>query len=193
MERMHLKYKNEIIPEILKERKLKNVMEVPSIKKIAVNVGIGSFRENREAVESFTQELANICGQKPYPRKAKKSEAGFKIRGGDIVGLAVTLRGDRMWAFLDKLVNIALPRVRDFRGLSNTSFDGNGNYSIGIREHVIFPEIDQNIVKGIRSLQLTMVTNSKNKELNELLLRKLGLPFRKDLKAPSELAPWTAK
>lgn len=181
MERMHLKYKNEIIPEILKEKKLKNVMEVPFIKKIAVNVGIGGFRENREAVESFTQELANICGQKPYPRKAKKSEAGFKIRGGDIVGLAVTLRGDRMWAFLDKLVNIALPRVRDFRGLSSTSFDGAGNYSIGIREHVIFPEIDQNIVKGIRSLQLTMVTNSKNKELNELLLRKLGLPFRKDL------------
>lgn len=181
MERLNLKFKKEISPEIKKEKKLENVMQVPKLIKVVVNSGIGSFREKKEALESFTQELADICGQKPYPRQAKKSEAGFKIRKGDTVGLAVTLRGDRMWAFLDKFINIALPRVRDFRGISNTAFDGSGNYSIGVREHVIFPEIDPNSVKEIRNLQVTIVTNSKDKELNKLLLRKLGLPFRKDL------------
>jgi len=181
MERLNLKFKKEISPEIKKEKKLENVMQVPGLIKIVVNSGIGSFREKKEVVESFTQELANICGQKPYPRQAKKSEAGFKIRKGDTVGLAVTLRGDRMWAFLDKFINVALPRVRDFRGISNTAFDESGNYSIGIREHVIFPEVDPNSVKEIRNLQVTIVTNSKDKELNKLLLHKLGLPFRKDL------------
>ena len=157
-------------------------MEVPRLKKISVNAGIGGFRDNREAVDTFSEELTNITGQKPYVRKARLSEAGFKVRKGDTVGLTVTLRGERMWAFLDKFVSIVLPRVRDFRGLSLTAFDDNGNYSVGVREHIIFPEVNPNVTKGIRSLQITLVTSSKDKKRNELFLKNLGLPFKKDEK-----------
>lgn len=177
MNRLKEKYVNEVAKKLKNDFKLKSVMEVPSIKKIVVNVGIGSFRENREAVESFENDLANLLGQKPYPRKARLSIAGFKIRKGDVVGYSATLRGKRMWAFLDKLINAAIPRIRDFKGLSRSSFDESGNYSLGITEHIIFPEVNPNTVKGIRSMQLTIVSSSNDKRLNEALLEQLGVPF----------------
>lgn len=177
MERLKEKYLKEIAPKLVKEFKLDNVMEAPKILKVSINSGIGPFRENKEAVEFFADELSNISGQKAFARKARKSEAGFKIKQGDVVGFAVTLRGDRMWAFIDKLINIAFPRIRDFRGFSNDSFDGEGNYSVGIREHVIFPEVNPNTTKGIRSLQVTIVFSEKDKEKNQQLLKELGFPF----------------
>jgi len=182
MNRLNEKYLKEVAPAAKKELKISNVMVVPRIVKVNVNSGIGPFRENREAVESFVNEMANLCGQKPCPRKAKKSEAGFKIKQGDVVGYTVTLRGERMWAFLDKLINVALPRVRDFRGLSEDSFDESGNYSLGVKEHVIFPEVNPNTTKGIRGLQISIVFNSNNLEKNKVVLKGLGFPFRKDEK-----------
>src|SRR4030042_5150323 len=173
MNRLKETYNNKIAPAIMKDFKLSNVMEVPRIQKVGVNAGIGSFRENREAVHTFVNELTALTGQKPYPRNARLSVAGFKIRKGDTVGFTVTLRGDLMWAFLDKLISVALPRVRDFRGLKETSFDEKGNYSIGISEHVIFPEVNPNTTKGIRSLQITVVLNSGKEELNKAVLKKL--------------------
>jgi large subunit ribosomal protein L5 len=177
MNRLKEEYKNRITEEIKKEFKLQNVMEVTGIEKISINAGIGPFRENKEAVDSFAEELSEIAGQRVFERKARKSEAGFKIREGDVVGFAVTLRGDRMWAFLDKLINIAFPRIRDFRGFNPDSFDQNGNYSVGIREHVIFPEVNPNTTKGIRSLQVTIVFSGKDIEQNRFLLKKLNFPF----------------
>jgi len=177
MNRLKEEYQNKIIAEIKKEFNLSNVMEVPRITKVSVNSGIGPFRENREAVEFFAEELSDIAGQKVFERKARKSEAGFKIKQNDIIGYAVTLRGDRMWAFLDKLINVAFPRIRDFRGFSPNSFDENGNYSVGIREHVIFPEVNPNTTKGIRSLQVTVVFSGKDIDQNRFLLKKLNFPF----------------
>jgi large subunit ribosomal protein L5 len=182
MNRLKETYTTKVAPKIKEQFKLSNSMEVPRILKVSVNSGIGSIRDNREAVESFAGDIASFTGQKPYPRKARLSEAGFKVRKNDVVGYAVTLRGDRMWAFLDKLVNVALPRVRDFRGLNTESFDEVGNYSLGIREHVIFPEVNPNNVKGIRSLQVTVVMSGNDKEINLALLRELGFPFKKENK-----------
>lgn len=182
MNRLYKRYLEYVEKEGIKELGISNVMEVPRILKVKLNAGIGPFRDNREAVESFVEELSNICGQRAYPRKAKKSEAGFKIKQGDIVGYSVTLRGVRMWAFLDKLINIALPRVRDFRGMDPDSFDENGNYSLGVREHVIFPEVNANITKGIRSIQATIVFDSDEVEKNRSVLKSLGFPFRKEEK-----------
>lgn len=176
---MHEMYKNQIAQELMKEFNLANVMQVSKLTKISINSGIGSFRDNREAVDSFLADFVAFSGQKPFVRKARLSIAGFKIKQNDVVGYAVTLRGDKMWAFLDKFINIALPRVRDFRGVSESSFDKNGNYSLGIKEHVIFPEVNANTTKGIRSLQVSLVFNSNNVELNRALLTKLGMPFRK--------------
>lgn len=178
MNRLRKRYTEEILPAITKELSLKSVMEAPRLKKIVVNAGIGDFRDNKEAVESFVEELKMITGQQPSPRKARLSESGFKIRQGDVVGYTVTLRGNNMWAFLDKFLNIVLPRVRDFKGLSLNSFDENGNYSIGLKEHVVFPEVNPNKVKGIRSLQITFVVDTKKKEYSKYLLTKLGLPFK---------------
>ncbi len=180
MNRLKEEYKSKIAKKIVKEYSLENVMEVPSIMKINLNSGIGPFRENKEAIVSFIEEFSNIAGQKVYERKARKSEAGFKIKQNDVVGYSVTLRGDTMWSFLDKLINIAFPRIRDFRGFSPNSFDQNGNYSVGIREHVIFPEVNPNTTKGIRSLQVTIVFNSKNTEMNRFLLKELGFPFAEE-------------
>ncbi|MBN1162272.1 50S ribosomal protein L5 [Patescibacteria group bacterium] len=174
------KYEKEIVPNSMKEFNLDNRLEVPKIKKIVVNAGIGPFRENKEAVESFADEMSNVVGQRMYPRKARLSEAGFKVRKGDVVGYAVTLRGKRLWAFLEKLVKVALPRVRDFRGLSIKAFDKKGNYSIGIKEHVIFPEVNPNTVKGIRSLQITLVMDTDNVDLSRALLEQLGVPFSRE-------------
>jgi len=180
MNRLREKYEKEIVPQVTKEFGLKSIMEVPRIKKIVVNAGIGSFRDSRESVESFENELALILGQRPYPRKARLSEAGFKIKKGDVVGYAATLRGDRMWAFLDKLISIAIPRIRDFRGLDISSFDESGNYSLGISEHIIFPEVNPNTTKGIRNLQLTIVSTSDYKKINKEILSYLGMPFKKE-------------
>jgi large subunit ribosomal protein L5 len=182
MIRLYKRYLEYIEKEGKKELGIANVMEVPRIMKVKLNCGIGSFRDNREAVDSFFEEFSGIAGQRPYPRKAKKSEAGFKIKQGDVVGYSVTLRGDRMWAFLDKLINVALPRVRDFRGMSENSFDGSGNYSVGISEHVIFPEVNPNTTKGIRGIQATIVFNSNDKDKTLKVLKGLGFPFRKDEK-----------
>ena len=177
--RLQEKYKKEVVPVLQKELNLSNVMEVPKIKKIIVNAGTGPFRENKEAVRVFREELAALVGQKPSERRARKSEAGFKIRQNDVVGYAATLRGPRMWAFLDKLISIVLPRVRDFRGLSRTSFDKEGNYSMGVTEHTIFPEVNQNTTKGIRHLQIVIVTDAGDKVKSEKLLSLIGLPFTK--------------
>lgn len=171
------KYNKEVIQKMKKDHNLSSVMQVPHIKKIVVNAGIGAFRENKEAVDVFVEELSAVLGQKPNPRKARLSIAGFKVREGSTVGYSATLRGDRMWAFLEKLINVAIPRIRDFRGLDATAFDNAGNYSLGITEHVIFPEVNQNTVKGIRGLQLTVVSSSSNKDLNKDLLKNLGMPF----------------
>lgn len=179
MNRLGELYKTKIKAELQKDLELSNVFEVPVLKKIVVNAGIGPFRESKEQVEAFEEDLALITGQKPSPRKARKSEAGFKIKQGDVVGYTVVLRGERMWTFFDKFVSIALPRVRDFKGVSEKSFDKNGNYSVGVREHIIFPEINPNTVKGIRSLQMTFVIDSLNSEQSKVLLEKLGMPFRK--------------
>ena len=180
MNRLKERYLKEIVPKMREEFKLGSIMEVPRIEKIVVNTGIGSFRESRDAVEGFEYELAQLLGQKPYPRKARLSEAGFKIRKGDVVGYSATLRGKRMWAFLDKLISIAIPRIRDFRGLGLDSFDGAGNYSMGIAEHIIFPEVNPNTTKSTRSLQVTIVSSGKNKEVNKALLTYLGMPFKKE-------------
>lgn len=179
MNRLKEKYNKEIKKALQEELGVKNIMEVPKVIKVVVNSGIGDFRTDKAAVEMFTEELANITGQKPVSRKARLSEAGFKIRKGDLVGLSVTLRGDKMWTFLDKLISLAIPRVRDFRGLSEKAFDKAGNYSIGIKEHTIFPEVNQNVTKGIRHLQVTIVTKARNKKESEKLLRAIGLPLRK--------------
>ncbi len=178
MNRLKQQYTETILPSLVKELSLRSIMEVPRLKKVVVNAGIGDFRENKEATESFVEELKMITGQQPSPRKARSSESGFKIRQGDVVGYTVTLRGNNMWVFLDKFLSIVLPRVRDFKGLDLNSFDENGNYSIGIKEHVIFPEVNPNKVKGIRSLQVTLVVATKNKEYSKSLLKKLGLPFK---------------
>lgn len=180
MNRLQEKYLNEIAPKMKEEFGYKSVMRVPRIEKIVVNAGIGDFRESRDAVDNFEQEFANIVGQKPYPRKARLSEAGFKIKRGDLVGYAATLRGELMWAFLDKLISISIPRIRDFRGLKTSSFDESGNYSLGINEHVIFPEVNPNTTKGNRSMQVTIVSSSDDREANKALLSYLGMPFAKE-------------
>ena len=176
--RLREKYKNEIATTLKKELGLKIVLEVPRVEKIVINAGIGGFRDSKENVAVFMDEFAALAGQRPSVRRARLSEAGFKIRKGDVVGMAATLRGARMWAFLDKFVNVVLPRVRDFKGVDPDSFDGEGNYSVGVQEHTVFPEVDPNTTKGIRSLQLSIVTTAKDKERAKILLEKLGMPFR---------------
>lgn len=177
MNRLKEKYTNEIAPSLVQELGLTNVMETPKLTKITVNAGIGDFKDNKEAVSGFVEELTALTGQSPSPRKARLSEAGFKIRKGETVGYTVTLRGERMWAFLDKFANVVLPRVRDFQGLSLKSFDDHGNYSLGLKEHVIFPEVNQNTTKGIRSLQVNFSIDSRGKEDSLLLMKALGMPF----------------
>lgn len=180
MNRLRKQYIEIIAPRLVKQLKIVNVMELPRLSKIVVNAGIGPFRENREAVESFVSDLASFTGQKPSPRKARLSVAGFKVRQNDVVGYTVNLRGEKMWAFLDKFINISLPRVRDFRGLSALSFDRLGNYSIGVKEHVIFPEVNPNTTKGIRSLQITIAVSNSSPEKTRVLLKELGVPFRQE-------------
>lgn len=182
MERLQALYNEKIAPNLKQDLGLENVMEVPRIQKIVVNAGIGPFKDNKDNIDAFLEDMSLIAGQRPVIRKSRKSEAGFKIRKGEPVGVSVTLRGDRMWAFLDKLINVALPRVRDFSGVSGKAFDKSGNYSLGITEHTIFPEINPNTVRAIRSLQATIVTSQSDMTKSKALLTAMGMPFRKDTK-----------
>ncbi len=172
-------YKNECVPKLMERFGYKNPFEVPKIEKIVLNMGLGEAIQNPKILDSAVEELALIAGQKPVITRAKKSIAAFKLRAGMPIGCRVTLRGKRMYDFLLKLVRIALPRVRDFRGVSPRGFDGRGNYTLGIREHVIFPEIDYDKIDKIKGMNVTVVTTAKTDEEAKFLLDCLGMPFRK--------------
>jgi large subunit ribosomal protein L5 len=175
----HLKarYQDEIIATMMKEFDLVNHMQVPRIKKIVVNVGVGEAIDNAKALDAAVEDTKIITGQQPVVTKARKSIANFKLREGRSIGVKVTLRGDRMWSFFDRLINVALPRTRDFRGVSPNSFDGRGNYTLGLREQLIFPEIDYDKIDKIRGFEVTIVTTAPNDEQGRRLLQLLGMPF----------------
>ena len=175
--RLKSKYIEEIVPAMMTEFKFDNKLRVPRVTKVVVNVGLGEALVSSNVVQTVSRDLQLITGQKPIERKAKKSIANFKLREGQIIGLSVTLRSNNMWFFLDKLFNVSLPRVRDFRGVSSKSFDGNGNYSLGLQEQVIFPEIDYNEIDKLRGMQINIVTNSNSDEETKKLLELLGMPF----------------
>ncbi len=180
MMRLEEKYKNEVVPALMKSLGLDNIMQVPRITKVVVNIGLGEALDNAKALDYAVQDIATITGQKPIITKARKSVAAFKLREGRAIGVKVTLRGDKMWAFLDRLMNVALPRVRDFRGVSPNAFDGRGNYTLGIREQLIFPEIDYDKIDKVRGMEVTIVTTARNDEEGRQLLTLLGMPFRKE-------------
>ena len=175
--RMKERFRSDIIPQMMREFGYANPMEVPRLQKIVLNVGLGEALVNGRALEAATQDLTTISGQKPVVTRARKSIAGFKIRQGNAIGAAVTLRGDRMYHFLDRLVNTALPRIRDFRGIPRRGMDGRGNFSIGIREQIIFPEIDYNSIDRIRGLQVTIATTARNDAEAMRMLELYGFPF----------------
>ena len=172
------RYRTVIVPRLSTEFGYKNVHQVPKLEKIVVNIGLGEATQNPKLLEKATEELALITGQKPAIRKARKSIANFKLREGQAIGCTVTLRGDRMWEFFDRLVNISLPRVRDFKGVSPRAFDGRGNYSLGLREQIIFPEVDYDKVERVTGLNVTVVTTARNDAEAKALLSHLGVPFR---------------
>jgi len=176
---MKEQYFNECVPQLMKEFGYKNIMEVPKIEKIVLNMGLGEAVQNPKIIDSANNELTLIAGQKSVVTRAKKSIATFKLREGMPIGCRVTLRGERMYDFLAKLVHIALPRVRDFRGVSLRAFDGRGNYSLGIKEHIIFPEIDYDKIDKIKGLNVAITTTAKTDEEGRFLLRAMGMPFRK--------------
>ena len=178
MARLKDKYRAEVAPALKQHFQYQNVMEIPRLEKIVINMGLGDCKDNAKALELAVSELATISGQKPLVTKAKKSIANFKLRAGMNVGAKVTLRGDRMYEFTDKLVSIVLPRVRDFRGVSVKAFDGRGNYSLGVREQLIFPEIEYDKVEKIRGMEMIFVTTAKTDEEAKELLRLLGMPFQ---------------
>ena len=177
MNRLQEKYKNEVVPQLMKDFNYKSVMQVPQIEKVVVNIGVGDAIQNAKLLDEAVEELAAITGQAPVITKAKKSIANFKLREGMSIGCKVTLRKEKMYDFLDKLFNISLPRVRDFRGVSDTSFDGRGNYSMGIKEQLIFPEISYDKVEKIRGLDISFITTAKTDAEAKALLKALGLPF----------------
>jgi large subunit ribosomal protein L5 len=174
------RYLKEISPALMKALGMTNVMEIPRIKKVVINIGLGEAMDNPKALDAAVIDLTAIAGQKPVITKARKSIANFKLREGRAIGTAVTLRGERMWSFLDRLMNIVLPRVRDFRGVSAESFDGRGNYTLGLREQIIFPEIEYDKVDKVRGLEITIVTSAQTDDQAAALLSMLGMPFRKD-------------
>ena len=178
MTRLQEKYRAEVVPALQQKFQYKNVMEIPRLEKIVINMGLGDCKDNAKALELAVTELATIAGQKPLVTKSKKSIANFKLRAGMNVGAKVTLRGDRMSELADKLVSIVLPRVRDFRGVSAKAFDGRGNYSLGVREQLIFPEIEYDKVEKIRGMEMVFVTTAKTDEEAKELLRLLGMPFQ---------------
>ena len=172
------RYRETIQPKLQKDLSLKNIHEVPKVLKVTVNRGLGEAAANAKSLEASVNELAQITGQKVMVTRAKKAIAGFKIRQGMPIGCAVTLRGDRMYAFLERLINLALPRIRDFRGVSPKSFDGRGNYTLGVREQIIFPEISFDKIDAIRGMDITIVTTARSDEEGRSLLREMGMPFR---------------
>ena len=176
--RLRDKYKKEVVPALMKEFELKNVMAVPKLEKVVINMGMGEATQNAKVLDPAVAELTQITGQKPVVTKAKKSIAAFKVREGMPIGAMVTLRGDRMYEFLDRLMNVALPRVRDFRGVSTKSFDGRGNYTLGLRDQLIFPEIDYAKVDKQKGMNITIVTTAGTDDQARSLLRHMGMPFR---------------
>ncbi|NLE77690.1 MAG: 50S ribosomal protein L5 [Chloroflexi bacterium] len=179
MPRMKDLYRDEVVPKMLEHFAYENTMQVPRLRKVVVNVGLGEALENAKALDSAAQELAIITGQRAVINKARRSIASFKLREGNAIGAKVTLRGDRMYDFLDRLFNIALARQRDFRGVSPDSFDGRGNYTLGLREQLIWPEINYDSVEKVRGMEITIVTTARTDEESRHLLRLLGMPFRR--------------
>ena len=179
MNRLLEQYKNEIAPALQKELGLKNVMQIPKITKVVVNIGVGEALDNPKALDAAVNDLTIITGQKPVVIAAKKAISNFKLREGRQIGVKVTLRGDKMWAFLDRLINVALPRVRDFRGISADSFDGRGNYTLGLTEQLNFPEIQYDKIDKVRGMEISIVTTAETDDHARQLLSKFGMPFRK--------------
>ena len=175
--RMKEKYLAEVAPALQKKFGYKSVMQIPKLDKIVINVGCGEARDNSKVIDAITKDLAQITGQKPVPCKAKKSVANFKLREGMTIGVKVTLRGERMYEFLDRFFNLALPRVRDFRGINPNSFDGRGNYSMGLKEQIIFPEIDYDKIEKLRGMNIAITTTAQTDEEARELLRLMGAPF----------------
>ena len=176
---MKERYQSEVVPALVKDLNLDNVMRVPKVQKIVLNIGLGEAMDNPKALDAAAADLVAITGQKPVITKARVSIANFKLREGRSIGAKVTLRGERMWAFLDRLINVVLPRVRDFRGISRDAFDGRGNYTLGLREQLIFPEIEYDKIDKIRGLEITIVTTARTDDHAAAMLEMLGMPFRK--------------
>jgi large subunit ribosomal protein L5 len=176
-QRLHARYTSEIVPALTKQFEYRNPMQVPRVSKVIVNIGLGEALTNAKAIDAATGDLALITGQRPIVTKAKRSIAQFRLRTGNPIGAKVTLRGERMWDFLDRLISLALPRIRDFRGIPSRSFDGRGNYSLGFREQLAFPEIDYDKVDRLRGLEVSIVTTAKTDEESKRLLELLGMPF----------------
>ncbi len=174
------KYLNEVVPAMQKQLNLENPMQYPKIEKVVVNIGLGEALDNPKALEAAVADLTQITGQKPIVTKARVSIANFKLREGRQIGAKVTLRGDKMWGLLDRIMNIVLPRVRDFRGITPDAFDGRGNYTLGLKEQTLFPEIDYEKVDKVRGMEITIVTSAQNDEQARTMLALLGMPFRKD-------------
>jgi len=179
MPRLKDRYKKEVVPAMMKQFAYKNLLEVPKLTKVVINMGLGEAISNIKVIDSAVSELSEITGQRPVVTRAKRSEAGFKLRAGMPIGCKVTLRGDRMYEFLDRLLSVALPRIRDFRGTSGKSFDGRGNYSLGVREQLIFPEIRYDKVDMVRGMDISVETSARSDEEALMLLESLGFPFRK--------------
>jgi large subunit ribosomal protein L5 len=179
-ERLKTLYQEKIIPKLMEQFDYTNIHQVPKITKITVNRGLGEAAQNAKALEASLAEIATITGQKPVVTRAKKAIAGFKIRQGMPVGIMVTLRSERMYSFLDRLINLALPRIRDFRGVSPKSFDGRGNYTLGIREQLIFPEVDYDSIDQIRGMDISIITTANTDEEGRALLKEMGMPFREN-------------
>lgn len=181
MPRLKERYRNEIVPALMKELGCENPMAVPRLRKVVVNMGVGEAIQNAKLLDAAVQELGQICGQKPVITRARKSIANFKLRKSMPIGVMVTLRGDRMYEFVDRLLNVALPRVRDFRGLSTRSFDGRGSYTLGLRDELVFPEIDYSKVEKIKGMNISIVTDARTDAEALALLRRLGMPFRAEV------------
>ncbi|WAH37402.1 50S ribosomal protein L5 [Alicyclobacillus dauci] len=179
MARLYDTYRSEVVPSLMKQFSYKNALQVPRVDKVIINLGLGEATQNAKVIDSAVEDLTLIAGQKPVVTRAKKSIAGFRLRAGMPIGAKVTLRGERMYHFLDKLMNVALPRVRDFRGVNPKAFDGRGNYTLGLREQLIFPEIEYDQVDKVRGMEVVVVTTAKTDEEARALLTSLGMPFRK--------------
>lgn len=181
MNKMLERYQNEAVPALRKAFNYKNIMQVPRIEKVVVNIGVGEALDNAKALEYAVADLTTVTGQRPIQTKARNSIANFKLREGRIIGTKVTLRGLRMWAFLDRLLNVTLPRVRDFRGVSADAFDGRGNYTLGLKDQLVFPEIEYDKIDKLRGMEVTIVTTAQNDDQARALLQLLGMPFKKEV------------